>query len=228
MKINNFKLKNKILLSFIFSIFFVFIVFNIVDASTTVSFKVPNPLGSKNIFDLIQRIINGLIIISVPIASIFIIYSGILYMTSAGTDRTKKATSALIWTIVGFGLLLISSGIISAIKDILGVKTIDCADTKNASIPECVGATTSIVTGGPSTFQDILNIFIDLANKFFTFAIIIASVMIIVSGISFMTAKDDETKAGTSRKILIYAIIGVAVSILSTFIIQIVKNYFLS
>ncbi|MEK9147579.1 MAG: pilin [Patescibacteria group bacterium] len=197
-------------------------------SSDTYTFSVPNPLGVTSITDLIQRVINALIILSIPIASILIIYAGILYMTSAGTDRTKKATSALIWTIVGFGLLLISSGIISAIKNILGVKTIDCADTKSASIPECAGTTVPIVTGGPSTFQDILNIFIDLANKFFTFAIIIASVMIIVSGISFMTAKDDATKAATSRKILIYAIIGVAVAIASTFIIQIVKNYILS
>ena len=181
------------------------------------TFSVPNPLGSKTIFDLIQRLINSLIIISVPIASILIIYSGILYMTSAGTDRIKKATSALVWTIAGFGLLLISSGIIDAVKDILGVTTDKGTD-----------AISPIVSGGPKTFQDILNIFIDLANKFFTFAIIIASVMIIVSGISFMTARDDATKAATSRKMLIYAIIGVVVAIASTFIIQVVKNYFLS
>ena len=138
-------------------------------------------------------------------------------MTSAGTDRIKKATSALVWTIAGFGLLLISSGIIDAVKDILGVTTDKGTD-----------AISPIVSGGPKTFQDILNIFIDLANKFFTFAIIIASVMIIVSGISFMTARDDATKAATSRKMLIYAIIGVVVAIASTFIIQVVKNYFLS
>ena len=186
-------------------------------STATYTFSVPNPLSSKTIFDLIQRVINGLIILSVPIASILIIYSGILYMTSAGTDRIKKATSALVWTIAGFGLLLISSGIIDAVKNILGVTT-----------DKGTGATPPIVLGGPKTFQDILNIFIDLANKFFTFAIIIASVMIIVSGISFMTARDDATKAATSRKMLIYAIIGVVVAITSTFIIQVVKNYFLS
>jgi len=43
-----------------------------------------------------------------------------------------------------------------------------------------------------------------------------------------MVARDDATKAATSRKMLIYAIIGVIVAIASTFIIQVVKNYFLS
>lgn len=49
-------------------------------------------------------------------------------------------------------------------------------------------------------------------------------VMIIVAGILFLTSAGSPEKIGTAKKALMYAIIGIAIGIAATAIVEVVKN----
>lgn len=59
-----------------------------------------------------------------------------------------------------------------------------------------------------------------------TFAILIAVIMVIVSGIKFMIAGGDEEKRRGAKRTLIFALVGVAVVILAQNMVSAVVNFF--
>ena len=81
---------------------------------------------------------------------------------------------------------------------------------------------------GPDTIDKIIEIFLDIVNWIFVVATGIGVLMIIISGISYMLAGGDETRAGKATKTLLYSALGVAISLTSSFIIQIIKNLLIS
>lgn len=87
------------------------------------SFNLTNPwLDIKNIFDIINKVTNFLIYAAVPLAVIFIIYAGIILLTSAGnTGRITQAKSMLWYTVIGFAVLLIGKGFFLLIESILNL-----------------------------------------------------------------------------------------------------------
>ncbi len=87
------------------------------------SVEVPNPLQAKDFYELLNSIADALIYLSAPVAVGAIIYAGYIYMSSAGEENEiERAKKILTWTIVGFGIILMSKGLILAIKDLFGVK----------------------------------------------------------------------------------------------------------
>lgn len=73
---------------------------------------IKNPLGTENVIDIINRILNYLIYISVPILALMILIGGFQILTARGepgkiTDGRKTIT----WAVVGFLVILISKGI---------------------------------------------------------------------------------------------------------------------
>src|SRR3989344_2394745 len=81
---------------------------------------------------------------------------------------------------------------------------------------------------GPDTIDKIIEIFLDIVNWIFIIATGIGVLMIIISGISYMLAGGDETRAGKATKTLLYSALGVAISLTSSFVIQIIKNLLIS
>ena len=81
----------------------------------------PNPFGeTSDIGTLLSNIINFLIILAIPITAILIVYAGYLYITSAGNeDKVKTAQKTLIWTLVGFAIILIASSVPAIIQEFL-------------------------------------------------------------------------------------------------------------
>ena len=56
---------------------------------------------------LIEKILNALVLILLPIAAVFIIYAGFLYVKAQGnSEALKKAHQALLWTLVGTAVIL--------------------------------------------------------------------------------------------------------------------------
>lgn len=93
-------------------------------APTTVIISFQNPLGSATFTGLINNIINFLFTIAVILAPILLVVAGVIFMTAAGDPgKVKTARSMLLWTIVGFGVILISKGLVTVLKGILGVVT---------------------------------------------------------------------------------------------------------
>jgi len=82
----------------------------------------PNPLGTTTFTGLINNIINFLFSIAVIVAPILLVIAGIIFMTAAGDPtRVSTARRMLLWTIVGFGIILISKGLVTLLQNILGL-----------------------------------------------------------------------------------------------------------
>ncbi|MCW9054665.1 MAG: hypothetical protein OQJ98_01625 [Candidatus Pacebacteria bacterium] len=67
-----------------------------------------NPLRNINNFeDFVELLLEAVIRIGLPIAALFIVYSGLLFVTAQGSeDKIKKAKDVFFYTIVGVAVFL--------------------------------------------------------------------------------------------------------------------------
>lgn len=81
-----------------------------------------NPLKISTIQELIDLILNWLLIIAVPLATIVIVWAGVVFMTSKG-DREKvaKAKKILIYALIGVIILLLAKGMSYTIANFLTI-----------------------------------------------------------------------------------------------------------
>ena len=74
---------------------------------------------------------------------------------------------------------------------------------------------------GNLTFTDIINILIDFLLDV---ALIVCPLMIVVGGFFFITAAGDPAKANKGRSIMIYAVIGLVIILISKGLVTLVKS----
>jgi len=66
-----------------------------------------NPIAVDSIGGLVEKILDIVLIIGVPIVAFFIIYSGFLFVTARGNpEGLEKAKTTFIYTLIGAALLL--------------------------------------------------------------------------------------------------------------------------
>lgn len=93
--------------------------------STTTVIKFPNPLGNcaptgNQLQCVIYLIIDKLILLSIPIVSALVIFAAYQIMTSAGDpEKFKTGTKTLLYTAIGFAIILASKGVALLLQDIL-------------------------------------------------------------------------------------------------------------
>jgi len=87
------------------------------DASLNGGSTLQNPLKDISSFgDLIAAILDIVVKIGMPIAVLFIIYSGFLFVTAQGSEeKLKKAKTSLLYTVLGTAILLGASVLANAI-----------------------------------------------------------------------------------------------------------------
>lgn len=69
--------------------------------------QITNPIGSATLEELLLKIIEVVILISVPIIVLAVIYSGFLFVTAGGNEtKLTKSKVMLMWTLVGAAILL--------------------------------------------------------------------------------------------------------------------------
>ena len=91
-------------------------------APTSMMFQFRNPIRATSFTDLTNTLINFLFTLAVILAPILLVIAGVIFMTAAGEPgRVKTARSMLLWTIVGFGIILIAKGLVEVLKGILGI-----------------------------------------------------------------------------------------------------------
>lgn len=108
MKYNMF-MKKKILPIIVF-IFFTFILSTNVFAQSTgfnLDFTVPNPIKADNFDDFMGKLLEIVFLIAIPIITIFIIYSGFLFVTAQGNaEKIETAKKNFMWVLIGSAILL--------------------------------------------------------------------------------------------------------------------------
>ncbi len=76
-----------------------------------------NPLDSSSFAELIESIAKLAAKIGIPIAALFIIYSGLLFVTARGNEKQlETAKASFTWAIIGTAILLGAWVIASAIE----------------------------------------------------------------------------------------------------------------
>jgi len=69
--------------------------------------KLQNPIKYDAIGDIVQAAAGLVATIAVPIAALFIAYSGFLFVTARGNDaQLIKARQTLLWSVVGTAVIL--------------------------------------------------------------------------------------------------------------------------
>lgn len=77
---------------------------------TVISF--PNPFNCQNFGCIIEKIINALLIIGAPIATLMVIVGGFQIMGSpVDPEKLKRGWKTVLWTCGGYGLLLIANAV---------------------------------------------------------------------------------------------------------------------
>ena len=82
--------------------------------------KLSNPLGTENIMDVINSVLNYLIYISVPILAFFILWGGFQILTARDDpEKVKNGKATIKWAVLGFAIILISKGVALILLTIL-------------------------------------------------------------------------------------------------------------
>ncbi|MFZ3074168.1 MAG: hypothetical protein WA093_03510 [Minisyncoccales bacterium] len=92
------------------------------DTGDTVT--IGNPLGDKDLTDIIQGLINFIFGLALLICPIFIIWGGFEIATAAGADtKIKEGRQKITYALVGLVIIALASTFVAVIKGILGVET---------------------------------------------------------------------------------------------------------
>jgi hypothetical protein len=92
-------------------------------STQTYVFNLPNPIGVTTFQDLINIIGRWIFNLSIPIAVIVIIWSGVVMLTSGGNaGRFKKGYTTLWYAVIGLAIVLIGKGFVTLIQSILNLR----------------------------------------------------------------------------------------------------------
>lgn len=80
-----------------------------------------NPLTTTKFTDVVDRILNILFFVAIAVAPVMILIAGFKFLTGGGNPETLKgARQMLVWTGVGFGIILLSKGIVAILRNVIG------------------------------------------------------------------------------------------------------------
>lgn len=82
----------------------------------------PNPLNANTLSDVVEGISNWLLNFAIILGPVLLVVAGVIFMTAAGDpNRVSTAKRMILWTIVGFLIILLAKGIVSVVKNLLEV-----------------------------------------------------------------------------------------------------------
>ena len=173
--------------------------------STLISFS--NPLAFGTVEGVLGSLLGALQGIIVVLSLVFIVIGAVLYILSVGDDgRMKTAKGAITASMIGLAIGIAAPSFLKQIGDILGWGAVD-----NSLL-----ANTKTLTGiALSTLQFLLSI-----------VGILGIIMLVIGGLAYITAGGDEDRSKTGKKIVTYAIIGIAVALASLIIVTQIAKLF--
>jgi len=80
-----------------------------------------NPLKACSFTDLIDNILTFLFNIAIVVLPIMVVFAGFMFLTAGGNpSQVGKARDLLLWTMVGFGVILLARGLTEVLRKIIG------------------------------------------------------------------------------------------------------------
>ena len=171
----------------------------------------PNPENqnelTSNIIIIISNVLTAITVASAYLVLGFVIYGGYLYMFSSG-DPTKAATSRKVLTraFIGLAIVLLSNIILNAIRFAL-IQNSSLATYNTTLTPETAG-----------------NIFTNAVNWIIGISGVVSLVFIVIGAVGYITSAGDPSKLQKAKNTLTYALIGLAIVVLSAVITAAISN----
>lgn len=95
--------------------------FNVTKICPPGSVCIQNPLTTEKFTDVVDRILNILFFVALAVAPVMIIVAGFKFLTGGGDPKNiTAARQMLIWTGVGFSIILLSKGIVLIVRGVIG------------------------------------------------------------------------------------------------------------
>ena len=187
--------------------------------------SIESPIKPKTIPDLICFVTQFITIkLMPPIAVIMMLWASFLYLTSAGQPgKIKQANEVVVWTIIGAGILLLSTALVTLVMSTLDAnqQAINTIQPGNAGPMPLISAQCS----WESTKTTVVGTILNVVNLFSWFIGVLSVAMALYSGFLFMTSRGNPQNAVKAGKTIFYAIVGITVAVIAYSIIQIVENF---
>jgi len=85
--------------------------------------RIENPITATSFESVIDNAIDFVFKIAIVLAPLMVVIGGFLLLTAGGNiSQVGRAKSLLLWTAIGFLVVLLSKGILAIINQILGVR----------------------------------------------------------------------------------------------------------
>lgn len=184
-------------------------------SSSTTEIEFANPLSYTSVEGLLSAVMTAFQGIVVLLALIFFIWGAIVYMTSAGSDdRIKSGKNAMFASLIGMALGIAAPSLLKTVGALLGWGTEEnCANitdaTAKATCEETITAAPTIGTIGINVLEFLLGI-----------VGILGMIMIVVGGVMYFTAGANEKNEEAAKKMVKFAVIGLALALASMVIVK--------
>jgi len=165
-----------------------------------------NPLKFDSLEEVMGSALDTMQGIIVILAIIFIIIGALLYITSSGDEgQISKAKSAITAAMIGLALGIAAPSFLKEIAQVLGWTTVDSAIAQADTLT--------------AVSVKVLNFLLSIIG-------VIAIIMLVIGGMTYLTAAGDEGKAEVGKRITTYAIVGIAVALAALVIVTQIANFF--
>lgn len=165
-----------------------------------------NPLKFDTLEEVLAAALDTMQGIIVILAIIFIIVGALLYITSAGNEsRMNTAKAAITAALIGLALGIAAPSFLKEIASVLGWTAVDEALVEAQSLT--------------AVSVKVLDFLLSIIGM-------IAIIMLVIGGMTYMTAAGDEGKAEAGKRIVTYSIIGIGIALAALVIVTQIANFF--
>ncbi len=139
----------------------------------------------------------------------------------------KKTLSKILLTL---SILLVSASVLMPIStnQAYAVEAVDSGGggTPYSTVPSTnnsnITITNPLGSGGPSTLDELLE---KISDFIFTVTLALAPIFFLYAGYQFLTAAGDPKKVQTATSTIKWAIIGVAIALISSALVDMIANF---
>lgn len=176
-------------------------------SNSTATIKIENPLQFNTVEEFIGVVLTRARQIIVVLSLVFILIGAVMYVASAGNpDMTGKAKGAITAALIGLAIGIAAPSFLKEIGGILGWN----------------GADNSEVSGALSLSQIATNVLNFLLGIFG----VLSMIMLVIGGLTYVTAAGSEDRIDKGKKIFTYALIGIVVAMSALVIVKQIAKFF--
>ncbi len=208
---------------------------NLAQIFSTTSFAIvpcTTNCGWNDFGALLQNIFNFLITISIPLATLAIIYGAFLLLTSGGSSsRVEEGKKAILAALIGlaivFGSWLIYKAIFNAItgQSMFSAVPVAMAVTDLQNTPAGAGGVGGLpIQPPPGIPTDVNQLINNITTWLLTIVAPIAALMILYGAFLILTAAGSSERYESGKKTILYAVIGLVIVIISKALVSIVTQ----